>query len=58
MKISTVHFHLYVESKKNKMNGYIKQKQTHRHREPNCYQWGEELGEGQDRGRDLRGMNY
>ena len=36
-----------------------KQKQTHRYREQTSgYQWGEERGEGQGRGRGLRVMNY
>ena len=36
-----------------------KQKQIHRYREQTSgYQWGEERGEGQDRGRGLRGINY
>ena len=36
-----------------------KQKQTHSYREQTSgYQWGEEWGEGQDRGRGLRGTNY
>ena len=37
----------------------MKNKQTHRHREETSgYQWGEESGEGQYRGRGLRGTNY
>ena len=35
-----------------------KQKQTHRYREQiSGYRWGEGCGEGQDRGRGLRGTN-
>ena len=34
-------------------------KETHRYREQTSgYQWGEEIGEGQDRGMGLRGKNY
>ena len=37
----------------------MKKKQTHRHTEETSgYQWGEESGEGQYRGRGLRGTNY
>ena len=36
-----------------------KQKQTHRYREQTSgYHWGEESGEGQDRGRELTDTNY
>ena len=36
-----------------------KKKQTHRYREQTSgYQWGEGSGEGQCRGRGLRGTNY
>ena len=36
-----------------------KQKQTHRYREQTSgYQWGEESVQGQDRGKQLRGINY
>ena len=36
-----------------------KQKQPHRYREQtSCYQWGEGKGEGQYRGRRLKGTNY
>ena len=36
-----------------------KQKYTHRYREQTSgYQWGEGRGEGQDRDRALRGINY
>ena len=36
-----------------------KQKLTHRQREKTSgYQWGEGIGEGQDRARELRGTNY
>ena len=36
-----------------------KQKQTHRYKEQaSGYQWGEGSGEGQVRGRGLRGTNY
>ena len=34
-----------------------KQKQTHRE-QTSGYQWGEESGQGQDRGKQLRGVNY
>ena len=34
-----------------------KQKQTHRE-QTSSYQWGEEKGEGQDRDRRLKGINY
>ena len=37
----------------------IKKKQTHRYREQTSgFQWGEGSGEGQDKGRGLRGPNY
>ena len=36
-----------------------KQKQTHRYKaQTTGYQWGEGRGEGQERGRELRGTNY
>ena len=36
-----------------------KQKQTHRYRkQATCYQWGEGKGEGQDKARGLRDINY
>ena len=36
-----------------------KKKQTHRYREQTTgCQWGEGCGEGQDRGKRLRGTNY
>ena len=34
-----------------------KQKQTHRE-QTSCYQWGKRWGEGQDRGRGVRGTKY
>ena len=49
-----------MESKKyNKLVNITKEKHTHRHREQtNGYQWEEGRGEGQYRGRELRGTNY
>ena len=49
-----------MESKKyNKLVNITKKKQTHRYREQTGgYQWGEGRGEGQYRGRGLRGTNY
>ena len=45
--------------KYSKLVNIIKKKQTHRHREQtNGYQWGGGRGEGQYRGRRLRGTNY
>ena len=47
------------EQKPNKLVNIPKQKQTHRYREQTSgYQCGEGPGEGQDRGRGLRGTNY
>ena len=49
-----------MESKK-KYNQVVKiyKKQTHRYREQTSdYQWGEERGQGQDRGIRLRGTSY
>ena len=37
----------------------VTEKQTHRYREQTRgYHWGEGIGKGQDRGRELRGTNY
>ena len=49
-----------MESKKyNKLVNVTKKNQTHRYREQTSgYQWGEGRGEGQNRGRELRGTNY
>ena len=59
-KTNTVCYHLYAESTKyNKLVTITKKKQTHRYREQTSgYQWGEGRGEGQYRGRGLRGTNY
>ena len=43
----------------NKLVNIRKKKQTHRYGgQTNAYQWGEGIGEGQYRGRGLRGTNY
>ena len=49
-----------MESKKyNKLVNMTKKKQTHRYREQTSgYQWGEERGEGQYRGRGVKGTNF
>ena len=49
-----------MESKKyNKLVNITKKKQTHRYRgQTSGYQWGEGRGEGQDRGREVKGTNY
>ena len=45
--------------KYNKVVNITKKKQTHRYREQTRgYHWGEGRGEGQYRGRELRGTNY
>ena len=48
------------ESKKyNKLVNITKKKQTNRYRElTRGYQWGKREGEGQERGRRFRGINY
>ena len=58
-KTNTVCYHLYVDSKKEKLVNITKKKQTHRYREQTSgYCWGEGKGEGQDRGRESRSTNY
>ena len=40
------------------MNLFVKQKQTHRHREQTCCQWGGGVAEGWTRGWGLADANY
>ena len=49
-----------MESKKyNKLANITKKRQTHKYREETSgYKWGEGMGDGQYRGRGLRGTNY
>ena len=49
-----------MDSKKyNNLVNITKKEQTHRYREQiSSYQWEKGSGEGQDRGRELRGTNY
>ena len=57
-KTNTVYY-LYVESKKIKHIHEYNKKEIHRYRaQTSGYQWGEESGEGQDRGKGLRGTKY
>ena len=53
-------YHLYVESENyNKLLNTMKKKQTHRYREQTSgYQWEEGRGEGQYKGRRLKGIKY
>ena len=54
--MGTVWYHLYVESKNTNNVVNITKKKTHRCREQTSgYQWGEEGGEGQYRGREEKG---
>ena len=58
-RIYIVWTHLYVESKKIKQIHEYNKKEIHRYRaQTSGYQWGEESGEGQDRGKGLRGTKY
>ena len=57
-KTNTVYY-LYVESKKIKQIHEYNKKEIPRYRaQTSGYQWGEESGEGQDRGKGLRGTKY
>ena len=52
-------YYLYVESKKIKQIHEYNKKEIHRYRaQTSGYQWGQESGEGQDRGKGLKGTKY